>query len=77
MNEVGFQGCGRIVGEQVQTELGHTEMYLVEARSTGGLSGSPEFVRPTCGYEIKRSDGFRPTAFVAGTINLKRLKAVP
>jgi hypothetical protein len=31
--------------EPIQTELGHANVYLVEARSIGGLSGSPVFVR--------------------------------
>lgn len=34
-------------GEQIQTELGYADVLLVEARSIGGLSGSPVFVRPT------------------------------
>jgi hypothetical protein len=34
-------------GEQIQTELGYADVYLVEARSIGGLSGSPVFVQPT------------------------------
>jgi hypothetical protein len=33
--------------EQIQTELGYADVYLIEARSLGGLSGSPVFVRPT------------------------------
>jgi hypothetical protein len=33
--------------EQIQTELGYADVYLVEARSLGGLSGSPVFVRHT------------------------------
>jgi hypothetical protein len=33
--------------EVVPTELGNIEAYLVEARSIGGLSGSPAFVRKT------------------------------
>jgi hypothetical protein len=32
--------------EQIQTEMGYADVYLVEARSIGGLSGSPVFVRP-------------------------------
>jgi hypothetical protein len=31
--------------EQVQTELGFADVYLVEARSIGGLSGSPVWAR--------------------------------
>jgi hypothetical protein len=33
--------------KQIQTELGYADVYLVETRSLGGLSGSPVFVRPT------------------------------
>jgi hypothetical protein len=33
--------------EQIQTELGYADIYLVEARSIGGISGSPVFVRPS------------------------------
>lgn len=36
-----------IPSEQIQTDLGYADVYLVEARSIGGLSGSPVFVRPT------------------------------
>jgi hypothetical protein len=36
-----------IPGESVTTSLGDIEAYLVEARSIGGLSGSPAFVRET------------------------------
>lgn len=44
--------------EQIQTELGYADVYLVEARSIGGLSGSPVFVRPTNWIEMeKREDG--------------------
>jgi hypothetical protein len=33
--------------EQIQTEIGFADVYLIEARSIGGISGSPVFVRPT------------------------------
>jgi hypothetical protein len=33
-----------MLGEEVQTKLGPMEAYLIEARSMGGLSGSPVFV---------------------------------
>jgi len=36
-----------IPGESVPTSIGDIEAYLVEARSIGGLSGSPAFVRET------------------------------
>ena len=36
-----------IPSELIPTELGNIEAYLIEARSIGGLSGSPAFVRET------------------------------
>jgi hypothetical protein len=33
--------------EPIQTSYGYADVYLVEARSIGGLSGSPVFVRET------------------------------
>lgn len=33
--------------QQIQTDRGFADVYLVEARSTGGMSGSPVFVRET------------------------------
>lgn len=45
-----------IPGEQIQTSSGYADVYLVEARSIGGLSGSPVFVRPTIrisGWEVE------------------------
>jgi hypothetical protein len=36
--------------EPVETGLGATEAYLIEARSIHGLSGSPVFVRPESNY---------------------------
>jgi hypothetical protein len=43
--------------EQIQTELGYADVYLVEARSIGGISGSPAFVRPTITAPVKMADG--------------------
>jgi len=43
--------------EQLQTELGFTDAYLIEARSIGGLSGSPVFVRKTVMIRTRRVDG--------------------
>ena len=31
--------------EQIQTDMGYADVYLVEARSLGGMSGSPVFVK--------------------------------
>jgi hypothetical protein len=39
--------------EPVKTGLGETEAFLIEARSIGGLSGSPVFVRPESNYAHK------------------------
>jgi hypothetical protein len=33
--------------QQIQTDLGFADVYLIEARSIGGISGSPVFVRPS------------------------------
>jgi hypothetical protein len=41
-----------IPDEQIQTELGFSDVYLVEGRSIGGLSGSPAFVRRTETFKI-------------------------
>lgn len=38
--------------ELVPTSLGDIEAYLIEARSIGGLSGSPAFVRETVGLGL-------------------------
>jgi hypothetical protein len=38
--------------EQLQTDLGFADVHLIEARSIGGLSGSPVFVRPTAGIAL-------------------------
>ena len=43
--------------EQIQTELGYANVYLVEARSIGGISGSPAFVRPTLNLEVQIRSG--------------------
>jgi len=43
--------------EQIQTELGYADVYLVEARSIGGISGSPVFVRETVTLQATRDDG--------------------
>jgi hypothetical protein len=41
-------------GEQIQTDLGYADAFLVEARSIGGLSGSPVFVRHTLSVSVQR-----------------------
>jgi hypothetical protein len=41
---VRFGNISCLRGEKVSTEFGMTDAYLVEARSIGGLSGSPVFI---------------------------------
>ncbi len=44
-----------IPDEQIQTDFGYADAYLIEARSIGGLSGSPVFVRPS--IEVNVDEG--------------------
>jgi hypothetical protein len=43
--------------EKVQTGLGFADVYLIEARSIGGLSGSPVFARPSILLMAERGRG--------------------
>ena len=52
--------------EQIQTELGYADVYLIEARSIGGLSGSPVFVRPTLHVPLKDNNGMAQHGFCVG-----------
>jgi hypothetical protein len=52
--------------EQIQTELGYADVYLVEARSIGGLSGCPVFVRPTIQVPRPTSDPHTRNAWAVG-----------
>ncbi len=53
--------------EQIQTDLGFADVFLVEARSIGGLSGSPVFVRHTHGVMVRRErDGGDDLLFANG-----------
>ena len=47
--------------EPVQTELGFADVYLIEARSIGGMSGSPVFVRPSGKLPAILQDGTAET----------------
>jgi hypothetical protein len=40
--------------EPIQVAGGFAEVYLIEARSIGGISGSPVFIRPTMGIDESR-----------------------
>ncbi len=42
--------------EQIQIDRGFADVYLVEARSIGGLSGSPVFVRQTAAIQFQRDN---------------------
>jgi len=63
---VRFGNVSMMGTEKIQTDLGFTEMYLIEARSIGGMSGSPVFVRPTFVFRVPAKDGSTELAFVAG-----------
>ncbi|MFZ0735220.1 MAG: hypothetical protein WAM79_23080 [Candidatus Sulfotelmatobacter sp.] len=53
--------------QQIQTELGYADMYLIEARSLGGISGAPVFVRPTIEFKVpERRTGKAFDVFGAG-----------
>lgn len=57
--------------EQLQTDLGYADVYLVEARSIGGLSGSPVFVRPTIPVaNVRGPGGIEMPVFGVGTMKL-------
>lgn len=51
--------------EQIQTDLGFADVHLIEARSIGGLSGSPVFVRPSVTIEVDSESG--PAKLAAST----------
>jgi hypothetical protein len=42
--------------DPIPTGYGETDVYLVEARSIGGISGSPVFVRETAHFPLLRED---------------------
>jgi hypothetical protein len=50
----------------VQTKYGMAEVYLIEARSIGGLSGSPVFTRNTLIAKVKTEDGLTKSSFSNG-----------
>jgi hypothetical protein len=54
--------------EKIQTELGFADVYLIEARSIGGLSGSPVFARPPVllSAELRDGDSVEPVVATGG-----------
>ena len=59
--------------EKVQTEGGPIDAYLIEARSLGGLSGSPVFLNLGTVRQIKRqvvgAESGAPIIFLLGLIH--------
>lgn len=51
--------------EPIETDLGYADVYLVEARSIGGVSGSPIFVRQTLKLEMQQGSG-EPKSLITG-----------
>ena len=66
-------------GQQIETNMGPMEAYLVEVRSIGGLSGSPVFVHlgpvrinPQTGhYQMLQNDNFYWLGLMHGHWNVK------
>ena len=50
--------------EQIQTDLGYADVYLIEARSIGGMSGSPVWIRPSLLMVAKHEGAIIPTNVV-------------
>jgi hypothetical protein len=63
---VRFGNIAMMPPDQIQTDLGYTDAYLIEARSIGGMSGSPVFVRRTIKQEVTTTDGKSLTVFYSG-----------
>jgi len=64
---VRYGNVSMMPAQVMPTELGPTEMYLVEARSIGGMSGSPVFVRPTLAFQVARHNSPPALGFLSGT----------
>ena len=82
-----------IPGESIPTSIGDIEAYLIEARSIGGISGSPAFVRETTDLGIgsfhflglmhghwdipTRQRSYVEDVYSAGTVNIGIAIVVP
>jgi|ERR1035441_2503475 hypothetical protein len=53
-----------IPSEQIETEIGYADVYLVEARSIGGLSGSPVWVRTHIQLVVQHEGILKPANVV-------------
>ena len=51
---------------QIQTKYGFADVILIEARSIGGISGSPVFTRNTLIQQVKTEDGVTRPSFSNG-----------
>lgn len=56
----------RIADEPIRTKMGDVSVYLVEARSIGGISGSPVFVRETVQVALRTPPGTSPNKYLHG-----------
>jgi hypothetical protein len=56
--------------EQIQTNYGMADVYLIEARSIGGLSGSLVAVRPPLRYAIEMPKGSTAVFDAIGSMKL-------
>ena len=56
--------------EPIQTRYGFSDVYLVEARSIGGISGSPAWVRETLEVRARRDNGKDVLARCPGEMKL-------
>jgi hypothetical protein len=56
--------------QPIQTEMGFADVYLIEARSIGGLSGSPVFIRETLYLPIELPGGVQTALRGLGRLSL-------
>ncbi len=57
MKRIVRHGNIAMMASHIQTKYGFADVYLVEARSLGGISGSPVFTRGTLIATVKMKDG--------------------
>ncbi|MBI3475345.1 MAG: hypothetical protein HY010_06410 [Acidobacteria bacterium] len=62
-----------IPNDQIQTNLGYADVYLIESRSIGGLSGSPAFVRPTIRTHVRENEYGKDVEMLGGSASFKLL----
>ena len=57
-------------GQQIQSSDGYADLYLIEARSIGGLSGSPVFARQTMALPVEGDNHTRTHMYGFGVFKL-------